>query len=134
MSTIVLFLRTLPLAAYLSAGLALSVLLNLNQYGNAQAAEAECKAKLAQSALESKIQLDKERAAAQKAVDQSAVDDADLERETLAAIAAGVNRTQYQLSQAARANPSPISCRVQPDRLRVVNAALSVPRASRPSL
>lgn len=134
MAPLVAFLKTLPLSVYLGGALLLSVGLNYTQWANAQAAEAECEAKLLRQQLEAKKAADDLRTAQQEKVDQSAVDDGDLERETLAAIAAGVNRATYQLSQASRANPSPVACRVGPDRVRVVNAALSTPRASRPAL
>ncbi len=134
MNAIVAFLRTLPLTVYLGAGLLLSVGLNYTQWANAQAADAECRAKLAEQQLAAKKAADDLRAEQQARIDQASADDTDHERETLEQIAAGVERTRYQLSQASRANPSPVACRVSPDRVRVVNAALSVARTARPAL
>ncbi len=127
-------LRTLPLAVWLGAGLFLSVGLNYTQWANAQAADAECRAKLAEQQLEAKRAADDLRAEQQAKIDQASVDDTDLERETLADIAAGVSRATSQLAKATRENPSPAVCRVPVDRVRVVNAALSVARTARPSL
>lgn len=134
MSPIVPILKTVPLAGWLGAGLLLSVGLNYTQWANAQAADAECRAKLAEQQLQAKKAADDLRAEQQSRIDQASVDDTDAERETLEQIAAGVKRTQHQLSQASRANPSPVACRVGPDRVRVVNAALSVSRTARPAL
>lgn len=134
MPAILAFLRSIPLIGYLSVGLGLSLLVNYSQWASAQAASAECEAKLLRQQLEAKKAADDLRAEQQDKVDQAATDDDDRDRETLEQIAAGVERTRFQLSQASRANPSPVACRVPVDRVRVVNAALSVPRAARPAL
>jgi hypothetical protein len=134
MTAIVAFLRTIPLPVYMGAGLFLSLALNLHQFGQAQAADAECRAKLAEAQIAAKAQADAEQAKRQKAVDQSAVDDNYQDRETLAQIVAGVQTATNQLKRAANANPSPVVCRVSVERVRVVNAALSVPRTARPAL
>lgn len=127
-------LKVLPLSVYLGGALLLSVGLNYTQWANAQAADAECRAKLAEQQLEAKKAADEIRAEQQDKINQASVDEDHVQTETLEQIAAGVKRTQYQLSQASRANPSPSVCRVGPDRVRVVNAALSTARTSRPAL
>lgn len=128
------FLRTIPSIAYAVSILALSLLLNLHQFGQARAAEAECRAKIAETQLQAKAAADKEQAERQKSIDQLAIDDAHESRETLAQIAAGVERSTYNLRKAANAAPVADSCRVSAERVRVVNTALSVPRAARPTL
>ena len=134
MTPILAFLRTLPIVVYLGGGLIISVGLNYTQWAHAQAAEAECRVKLAEQQLQAKADADAQRARLQGSLDQAAADHVYIERETLSQIVAGVQRTQSQLARAVHAKPSPVDCRVDAERVYVVNAALAIPRAARPAL